>query len=260
MLACWSFCASTDQRHRKPNRTMAESSSGLRTISGGRFDDYWIELVGDLSEQFGKLDAESIAQTEGPDYLQRRKVYAGKMMDVIDKAPDHQASTQLANLPKFFEEWQSTALAKIASDPTMTAILQLMKSHVPKFPEGSDPAITYVQPKSYAIRVAGNRVEIQPPALPPDYTTFDPLPEHDTLIPLLLKARENRAKQYPGRGLWHDAMLEIYVDNYIMLKASWEFEPSFRVGGRMTKAELTADLVSFPREPRWLQPWMDELE
>jgi hypothetical protein len=289
---------------------------GYVRFQGARFDDYWIELGSDLSEQFGKfmhlpdgtyialwfydgseanaqpvveigsegelailapnlksfmkrwaegrvhkeLDGESIAETEGPDYLQRRKVYAGKMMDVIDKAPDHQASTQLANLPKFFEEWQSTALAKIASDPTMTAISQLMKSHVPKFPEGSDPAITYVQPKSYAIRVAGNRVEIQPPALPPDYTTFDPLPEHDTLIPLLLKARENRAKQYPGRGLWHDAMLEIYVDNYIMLKASWEFEPSFRVGGRMTKAELTADLVSFPREPRWLQPWMDELE
>jgi hypothetical protein len=45
-----------------------------------------------------------------------------------------------------------------------------------------------------------------------------------------------------------------------MLKASWEFEPSFREGGSMTKAELKPDLARFPRDPRWRQPWMDELK
>jgi hypothetical protein len=288
---------------------------GYARFEGARFDDYWIELGGDLSEQFGKfihlpdgtyiavwfhdgavpgaepiveiggegelnvlapnlksfmlkwaegnvhreLDTASITETEGPDHIAQRKVYAAKMLDVINRAPDHQGSTPLANLPKFFEQWQTAALAKIAKDPVMQDILKLMAAHIPKLPEGSDPATPYVQPKSYAVRIAGQRVEIQPPALPPDYTTFDPLPEHDALIPLLLKARENRAKEYVGRGLWHDARLEFYVENYIVLKASWEFEPSFREGGRMTKAELNADLVRFPRDPRWRQPWMDEL-
>jgi hypothetical protein len=288
---------------------------GYVRFQGARFDDYWIELGGDLSEHFGKfihlpdgtyiamwfydgleageqpvveigsegelnilapnlksfmkkwaegkvhkeLDAASVAETEDPDYLKQRKIYAKKMIEVIDKSSERSTSGRLANLPKFFEKWQTSALAKIATDPTMAAILALMKSHVPKFSEGSDPETTYVPSKSYAIRVAGQRVEIQPPALPPDYTTFDPLPELDALVPLLLKARENRAKEYPGRGLWHDAMLEIYVDNYIVLKASWEFEPSFREGGRMTKAELDDDLLRFPRNARWRQPWMDEL-
>jgi hypothetical protein len=288
---------------------------GHARFEGARFDDYWIELGGDLSEQFGKfihlpdgtyiaiwfhdgampgaepvveigsegdvnvlapnlksfmrnwsegkvhreLDAELLAGTEGLDYLQRWKTYAQKMTVVIDNAPEPKMGAPLANLPKFFEQWQTAASAKFAADPTMAAILELMKSHVPKPPEGSDPETTYIGPTSYMIRIAGERVEIQPPALPPDYATFDPLPEREALLPLLLKARENRAREYPGRGLWHDAMLNIYEENYVLLKASWEFEPSFREGGRMTRAELEADLAEFPRDPHWRQPWMDEL-
>jgi hypothetical protein len=288
---------------------------GYARFEGARFDDYWIELGGDLSEQFGKfihlpdgtyiavwfydgaelgvepvveigsegelnvlapnlksfmmkwaegkvhreLDAELLAETEGADYLLNWKTYASKMIEVINKAPEPKTAEVRAHLTKFFEQWQISALAKIAADPTMAAILALMKLHIPRFPEGGDPATTYVQPKSYAIRIAGKRVEIQPPALPPDYITFDPLPEIDALIPLLLQARKNRAKEYPARGLWHDARLEFYVDNYILLKASWEFEPSFREGGRMTKAELDVDFQGFPRDPRWRQLWMNEL-
>jgi hypothetical protein len=283
---------------------------GYARFEGARFDDYWIELGGDLSEQFGKflhlpdgtyiavwfhdgavLDAEPVVEIgsegelnvlapnlksfmikwakgkvhgeldpESPEDLAMRKIYSEKMLDVISKAPDQKTPAQPENLSNFFAGWQISAVAKIAADPVMQDILKLMEAHIPKLPEGSDPATTYVQPKSYMIRVAGPRVEIQPPALPPDYKSFDPLPERDALIPLLLKARENRATQYPGRGLWHDAMLEIYQEHYIMLKASWEFEPSFREGGRMTKAELDADLARFPRDPRWRQPWMDELK
>jgi hypothetical protein len=288
---------------------------GYVRFQGARFDDYWIELGGDLSEQFGKfihlpdgtyiamwfhdgaetgsepvveigsegelnmlapnlktfmrkwvdgkvhreLDVELLAEIEGPDYLLNWKTYTSKMTEVIDKFPEPKTAGPIANLPKFFAQWQSSALAKIAADPIMSAILNLMKLHIPKIPEGSDAETTYVFPQAYAVRFAGQRVEIQPPALPPDYTTFDPLPEREALIPLLLQARENRAKEFPGRGLWHDAQLKIHGDNYVLLNASWEFEPSFREGGRMTKAELDADLARFPRDPRWRQPWMDEL-
>jgi hypothetical protein len=48
-------------------------------------------------------------------------------------------------------------------------------------------------------------------------------------------------------------------DGQAVIKASWEFEPEFRQGGRMTKAELAVDLARYPRSARWRQPWMDEL-
>jgi hypothetical protein len=285
-------------------------SVGFARIEGRRFDDYWIELGGDLSEQFGQFmhlpdgtyiavwyheGAEPVVElgSEGelkilapnikvfmtkwakgkvlreldpdpdevtPEYVEQRKIYAAQMLAVIATSPDLAPRPTVADLPKFMQQWQALALAKVAADPVMRDILKLMQAHIPKFPEGSDPATTYVHPTSYAVRIAGARVEIQPPAVPPDYKTFQTLPERDALIPLLLKARENRARQYPGRGLWHDAMLELYQEKYLMLKASWEFEPSFREGGRMTKAERDADLTRFPRDPRWHQPWMDELK
>jgi hypothetical protein len=286
---------------------------GYVRFQGARFDDYWIELGGDLSEQFGKFihlpdgtyiamwfhdgaepGAEPVVEigSEGelnilapniqtfmlkwangnvhreldpdpddstPEYLAQRKIYATQMIDIIAASPDGPVGTTLGNLPKFMDDWQTAAFARVAADPVMIDILKLMEPHVPMLAEGSDPATTYVAPASYMIRIAGGRVEIQTPAVPPDYTSFQALPEREALIPLLLKARENRTKLYPGRGLWHDAMLEIYVEKYVLLKASWEFEPSFREGGRMTKAELEADLARFPRDPRWRQPWMDEL-
>jgi hypothetical protein len=281
---------------------------GYANIKGSRFDDYWIELGGDLSERFGNfislpdgsriamwfhegavIGAEPIVEfsndgdlnvlapnlksfmtkwAEGtvqqeldpePKYFLQRQVYSEKMLAMIDAAPDHPVSAPIGNLPKFLEQWRVKALDKIASDTTMQQILKLLDTHVPKRPTGSDPEITYVAPTSYQIRIAGARVEIQPPAIAPEYTTFEPLPEKDALIELLLTSRETRAREVPGRGLWHDATLQIYEEKYVLLKASWEFEPGFREGGRMTKAELDADLKRFPRDPRWRQPWMDEL-
>ncbi len=291
----------------------ANSSVGFATIKGSRFDDYWIELGGDLSEQFGNFislpDGTRIAiwyhtgatkgaepvielgsegelnvlapniksfmtkwargavqreldpdpETATPAYLAERKEHAQAMLAMIDRVPEPPAAAPVESLPKFMEKWQTAALARNAADPVMQEILELLKAYVPRRPDGADPETTYVFPTAYQIRIAGDRVEIQPPAVPPDYKTFQPLPERDALIPLILKARDARAQAFPGRGLWHDGMLEIYEEKYLMLKASWEFEPQFREGGRMTKAELDADLARYPRDPRWHQPWMNEL-
>jgi hypothetical protein len=194
-----------------------------------------------------------------PEAKVQRPTYAAQMRAVVAQAPDHPPGVPTKNISKFMEHWGAAARARIASDPHMQAILALLDAHIPRRPEGSDPATTYVFPAFYHVRIAGPRVEIQPPALPPDYTIFAPLPERDALIPLLLKAREARARAHPGRGLWHSAMLELSEDRTLVLKASWEFEPEFRAGGRMTKAEFDADLARFPKSPRWREPWMDEL-
>jgi hypothetical protein len=124
----------------------------------------------------------------------------------------------------------------------MQAILKLLEKHIPKFPEGADPTTTYVQTKSYMIHVAGPRVEIPAPAIPPDYKVREAFPEREALIALVLKAREERVRDTRGRSLWHDAIPDIYADGTFFLKASWEFEPSFKEGGSMTRAGLKADL------------------
>jgi hypothetical protein len=142
----------------------------------------------------------------------------------------------------------------------MQSILKLLDAHIPIRPEGSDPNADYIFPAQYMVRIADAHVEIQPRALPPDYTIFEPLPEREGLIPLLLQARETRTRGHPGRGLWHSAMLELYENRTTALKMSWEFELEFRQGGRMTKAEFESNLARFPKSPRWREPWMDELE
>jgi hypothetical protein len=293
-------------------------SFGYPRFKSTRFDDYWIELGGDLNEQFGIFinlpegtniavwfhegavkDAEPVIElgSEGelhvlapnlksffamwadgtlpkdsvayhelinvddltPEVKALRPTYAARMRAVVAQAPDHPPGVPTKNISKFMEQWGATARARIAADPLMQAILTLLDGHIPRRPEGSDPATTYIFPAFYQFRIAGARVEIQTAALPPDYTTFAPLPERDALIPLILQAREARARVHPGRGLWHSAVLELYEDRTAVLKASWEFEPEFREGGRMTKAEFEADLARYPKNPRWREPWMDEL-
>ena len=74
------------------------------------------------------------------------------------------------------------------------------------------------------------------------------------------RARDERAAAHPERGLWHSASLTLDPGGLVMIKASWEFEPDFREGSRMTRAELDADLMRYPRSPRWREPWMDDLK
>jgi hypothetical protein len=300
-------------------RSWPNGSLGYPRFKSTRFDDYWVELGGDLNAQFGifinlpegtniavwfhdgavasaepvieigsegelhvlapnlksffaawadgTLPTSSVAYNEllheddlmsaGEKAL--RPHYATQMRSLADQAPDHQASVPPPNISKFFEAWGTAARARIAADPTMKSILALLKDHITRMPGAADPEMTYVFPAHYHIRVAGPRIELQSRALPPDYTTFEPLPERDALVPLILQAREARARSQPGRGHWHSASLELYADGTAVLKASWEFEPEFREGGRMTKAEFEADMARFPKSPRWREPWMDEL-
>jgi hypothetical protein len=295
-------------------------SFGHLRFKSTRFDDYWIELGGDLNEQFGIFinlpegtniavwfhdgavkDAEPVIElgSEGelhvlapnlksffafwtddllpkssvayneltrkdaftdPDANAQRSIHSAQLRALVAHAPDHPPGVPAQNISKFMELWGAASRAKIAADPLMQAILKLLDARIPRRASGSDPDTSYVFPVSYHVRIAGDRVEIQTPALPPDYTTFAPLPERDALIPLILQVREARARAHPGRGLWHSAMLQLHEDRTLILKASWEFEPEFREGGRMTKAEFEADLARFPKSPRWREPWMDQFE
>jgi hypothetical protein len=171
-----------------------------------------------------------------------------QIAEVMADAVPHPSTIISATPTNFMEDWQRRATADIAADPTLHAIAACLQAHkpTPENPTGR----THIH-----WRIAGDRVELQTDALPPDYTTFAALPERDALIPLVLRAREERPKLHPERGLWHSASLEFHSDGQLFIKASWEFEPEFRSGGRMTKA----DLARYPRSPRWIESWMYEL-
>jgi hypothetical protein len=287
--------------------TWPHGSMGYFSMKGDRFDDYGIELGGDLSEQFATVlslvsgtrialwfhdgavrGAEPVveigsegelhvlspnlkaflmkwADGQGPNDLQLadedatpearalRDKHATQLIALAKAAPDHPEAAPVSDLPKFMEQWQQDATKRMAADPILQAISTVLDAHVPR---GKEPW----ERVHMHLRVAGPRVEIQTGAIPPDYTTFVPLPERDALIPLILQAREDRGRTFPGRGLWHSASLELYPDSQAVIKASWEFEPEFRDGGRMTRAELEADLARFARSPRYREPWMDELQ
>jgi hypothetical protein len=285
-------------------------SIGYFTIKGNRFDDYWIENGGELSEQFGnfltlsegtrislwfhegavrgaepvieigsegelkvlapnlksflthwadghahhELDPDPEDQEEGAaDRARNRLALSGQMRELINAAPDHPQGAPVSDLPHFMETWQKKATLDLAADPTLQAIARCLDAHIPRDKEPWETIHMH-------LRIAGARVEIQTNAVPPDYKTFVPLPERAALIPLVLQAREERARLHPERGLWHSASLEVSGAGQAVIKASWEFEPDFRNSGRMTKAELDTDLARFPRSPRWREPWMDELK
>jgi hypothetical protein len=290
--------------------TWPAGSVGYFTINGNRFDDYWIENGGELSEQFGnfftlsegtrislwfhdgavrgaepvieigsegelkvlapnlksfltkwadghahhELDPDSEDQEEDAAVrAHSRKILSDQLRVLINAAPDHPRGAQVADLPNFMETWQKKATAELAANPTMQAIARCLDAHIPRDKEPWETIHMH-------LRIAGARVEIQTNAVPPDYKTFVPLPEREALIPLVLHARKERARLHPERGLWHSASLEVSGAGQAVIKASWEFEPEFREGGRMTKAEFEADLARFPKSPRWREPWMDELK
>jgi hypothetical protein len=283
-------------------------SVGYFTMMGQRFDDYWIENGGDLSEQFGifmklpdgtfiglwfhegavagaepviEIGSEGALNIIAPNLktffldwaegrgildlaidesdmtandISQRKILGELMKEVIAKAPDHPPSIAPPDLRAFMNQRQKAAIAAAANDPILQAITKVMDAQIPR---GKEPW----EVKHYHVRIAGSRVEIQPPFLPPDYTSTEPLPERDALIPLLLQAREARAYgKYAGRGLWHCASLTLSPDGTVNLQASWEFQPEFREGGPMTKKEFEADLARFPKDPKWIEPWMKELK
>jgi hypothetical protein len=286
---------------------------GSFSMRGDRFDDYWIESGGDLSEQFATLlsladgtrvalwfhehaarGAEPVVEigsdgelrvlsatlkdfllkwAHGPadrlphdlrlsggeatgEAVALRSKCAARLIALAERAPDHPrgqpAGASVTDLPKFMERWQEAATERMAADPVLRAVSKLLDAHIPR---GKEPW----ERVHMHLRAAGPRVEIQTGAVPPDYTTFVPLPEREALVPLILEAREARARSFPGRGLWHSASLELYPDGRACIKASWASEPEFRSGGRMTRRELEADLARFPRSAGYREPWMDEL-
>jgi hypothetical protein len=197
-----------------------------------------------------------------PERIAQRKEYGEKLLEFAQLLPEHPAGISAPNLEHLMEQQSKSAFAKFDADPTHQAILNLMAAHIPTAEELS---------REFQINVAGPRIEIRAPfTAESDYKIQIPFPEREALIPLILKAREERAAPpFQARGLWHVATLALSTfpeefglgtNPHANIKAAWDEEPKFSSGGRVTKAELNADLERFPRSARWMEPWMNELE
>jgi hypothetical protein len=197
-----------------------------------------------------------------PENIAQRKLYGKKLLEFAQSFPEHPPGVPAPNLEQLMEGQSKSAFAKFAADPTLQAILNLMVVHIPTLEELS---------REFRINVAGPRIEIRAPGTPEsDYKIQIPFPEREALIPLILKAREERAAPpFQARGLWHAATLSLNrfpeefgfgINGHAYIKAAWDEEPQFANGGRVSKAELNADLERFPRSARWMEPWMAELE
>jgi hypothetical protein len=196
-----------------------------------------------------------------PEHVAQRKQYGAKMLEFAQALPEHPTGSSIPNLEHLMEQQSKTALKEFAADPTLQAITKLMDAH---FHWGES-----FWTLEFQIKVAGPRIEILGPALAEtDYKTRMIIPELEDLIPLVLKAREERAAPpFAARGLWHVGMLVLHIfpaefdqGGHAYIKAAWDEEPKFATGGRVTRAELNADLERFPRSARWMEPWMDGLE
>jgi hypothetical protein len=207
------------------------------------------------------LDLGLDGEEDTRDSRARWAAVGAKIYALADATPEPPAGAPIADLPHFIENYGKASIKAMAAHPLNREILRVMAAHVPK---GDDRLASY----NLQINIAGDRIELLPNATPDYYPKRAPVPvEARDLIPLILKLREERARgAHSGRGLWFSATLQIdqgdiygLPEPLVSLKASWEFVPSFESGGRITKAELAADLARFPRDPRYREPWMEGL-
>ena len=196
-----------------------------------------------------------------PERITQRNLYGQKLLEFAQTLPEHPTGSSIPNLEQMMENQSKIALKKFAGNPTMRAITKLMDAHY-----RWDESFWTLE---FQISVAGPRIEIRGPALAEtDYKTRMQIPELEALIPLVLKAREERAAPpFSARGLWHVATLTLHIfpaeidqGGHAYIKAAWDEEPKFETGGRVTKVELNADLERFSRSQRWMEPWMNGLE
>jgi hypothetical protein len=205
-------------------------------------------------------ELELTEEEQTPEHIAQRKQYGAKLLEFAKSLPEHPAGVPAPNLEQLMENQSKTALKKFAADPTMQAITKLMDAH---FPWGES-----FWTLEFQIHIAGLRIEILGPGLAEtDYKTRLVIPELEALIPLVLKAREERAAPpFQARGLWHVGTLVLHIfppdfdqGGHAYIKAAWDEEPKFSSGGRVSKAELDADLERFPRSAKWMEPWMNGL-
>jgi hypothetical protein len=196
-----------------------------------------------------------------PERIAQRKKYGKKLLEFAQTLPEYPTGSSIPNLEHLMENQSRLALKKFAADPTMRAITKLLNAH---FPWGET-----FWTLEFLINVAGPRIEVLGPALAEtDYKTRKAIPELEALIPMILKAREERAAPpFSARGLWHVGTLVLHIfppdfdqGGHSYIKAAWDEEPKFSTGGRVSKSELNADLERFPRSARWMEPWMAELK
>ena len=156
-----------------------------------------------------------------------------------------------ATLRAFITGWEPVQQARCAADPTLQSISKLLDRYIPRY----KAVYEWV---SLSVKVCGDRCEV---SLDQPLSPAGAFPEEAALIPLVLKARDERAAGiHAPRGLWHTGQVRLSPDGFCQIIVNWDpdwdGEPVFRDGTRPTAAQIAADLKRFPKADNWMEPWM----
>jgi hypothetical protein len=163
----------------------------------------WADAVSVGDPSFGLL--------EEPEIVAQRPVLVAKMRDVIGTFPDAPLGVPAPDLAAFVRVHIERERARDTADPLLQQMAALLRSRF--------PAADAILEETYFATIKGDALEYSRIAqeLPPEY-----FPEGRALTPLLLQARQERARGPTGSlGPWTSANLSLFPDGRLALSAYW---------------------------------------
>jgi hypothetical protein len=151
----------------------------------------------------------------------------------------------------FFDAWGEKARAEMAANENLRAIAKVLDAYVPRGKE-------VWEREMFNVAAIADRIEIGGKGDP-----RETLPESEAaaLRPIIKAERERRAAGiHAPRGLWHVAHIVLYPDASCQISADWSSEPKFWQGPAATATEFATDQARFPKNARWIEPWMKALK
>ncbi len=110
-----------------------------------------------------------------------------EILALIAASPKPPAPAPTPDFYDYIEKYGAAARAANAANPTLQAIAKLLDAHIPRGKEEWEAEV-------YTLSAKGDEITVE--------TRYDaPLPEREALIPLIIKARAERAAIHTdGRG------------------------------------------------------------
>jgi hypothetical protein len=151
-----------------------------------------------------------------PEILAQRHEKGKQILALIAAAPTPPQSAPAPDFYAYLEKYGAAARAANAADPTLQAIAKCLAAYVPH-------GKAEWEAETFSVTAKDNIIEVTTKLLEPDYTEYAPLPERAALIPLIQKARAERAQgKTASLGPWTSAVLRLYPDGSARISASWD--------------------------------------
>jgi hypothetical protein len=151
-----------------------------------------------------------------PEIIAERFAKGKEILALIAASPQPDTPAPAPNFYDYMEKYGEAARAANAANPTLQAISKLLDAHIPRGRQEWDAEV-------YTLTANGDDIMVETRSLEPDYKTKAPLPEREALIPLLQRARAERAQgKTASLGPWTSAVMRLFPDGAVQISASWD--------------------------------------